>query len=116
MSRFEIYKVNDSGEKCWCWKLFDHGGKHLGTSKEVFVKGSIIPSIKKIKGQIQVKFDETIIEEIIEWTSNSDGKRQIEDIKKIILEASIVWENECDDPAYQHKHDDRTEPHGIPGS
>ena len=56
MSKFQIYRGENKGEQCWCWRLLCDDGTNIGRSEEPFLKGSIIPSIKKIKGKIECAF------------------------------------------------------------
>lgn len=50
------------------------------------------------------------------FSSEDAIKTTLEKLKKEMRDAKITWENPEDDPAYQEKHDDRTETKGIPGS
>ena len=52
MSKFEIYKGDDTGEECWRWRLLDDKENNIGSGGEAFLKGSILPSIKKIQGEV----------------------------------------------------------------
>lgn len=50
MSKFIIYKGNDSGEQAWRWKLIDSNGANIARSEEAFIKTSIKRSIKTLQG------------------------------------------------------------------
>ena len=50
------------------------------------------------------------------FPDETEIKKQIEHFRETAISSSITWENPEDDPAYQEKHDDRTEPMGMPGS
>ena len=66
MSKFQIYQGNDIGEQRWRWRLLDNNGKNIGRSEEAFVKGSIVPSIKRLKSEVDkapVAHDESIKDE-----------------------------------------------------
>ena len=151
MSKFEIYQGEDTQEQCWRWRLFDDNNANIGRSEEAFLKGSIKPSVKKIKGNIQeapiakdesdedkdkgYRFEYFKSEKDEQWywrlkagnheimaisgegfSSEKIVIEQINLFKKVAADAAINWENEQDDPAYQEKHEDRTEPRGNPGS
>lgn len=44
-----IYKSEDQGEECWRWQLKDDKETVIANSEESFLKGSIVPSIKRIR-------------------------------------------------------------------
>lgn len=50
------------------------------------------------------------------FISEDSLKIALERIGKETRESKITWEHPEDDPAYQEKHDDRTETRGVPGS
>ena len=50
------------------------------------------------------------------FSSEAEVIHQINLFKNNAVEAQITWKNEQDDPAFQDKHDDRTEILGIDGS
>lgn len=107
--RFEIYKQEDQGEKCWHWRLVNEEEETVTCSKEPSYKGAIVASVKRIReeGQIAV---------VREGEEPEGGIEVLEKICTEIDEIKITWENPEDDPAHQEKHDDRTETKGIPGS
>ncbi len=49
MSKYVIYKLENQGEECWHWRLEDDQGVVVAESEESFLKGSIVPSIKRIR-------------------------------------------------------------------
>ncbi len=52
MSKFEIYRGNDSGEECWRWRLVDADNNNIARSEEPFLKNSIRRSIKTIQSNV----------------------------------------------------------------
>ncbi len=54
MSKFEIYKKDNSynSEQCWRWRLVDSNGAKIAKSEEPFIKSSIEGSIKTIKDRV----------------------------------------------------------------
>ena len=52
MFKYQIYKIEDSGERCWCWKLLDDRGETVAHSEERFLKESIVGSIKDISVEV----------------------------------------------------------------
>lgn len=53
-TQFVIYQSDtDSGEECWRWKLRDEQGNILALSEEAFLKGSVVPSIKRLRQEAQ---------------------------------------------------------------
>lgn len=108
-TRFEIYKQEDQGEKCWYWRLVNEEEETIIRSKEPSFKGAIIASVKGIRQEGQI----AVVRE------GEEPEVNVEVLEKIcteIDEAEIIWQNPEDDPAYQEKHADRTETKGIPGS
>lgn len=107
--RFEIYKQEDQGEKCWHWRLVNEEEGTITRSKEPSFKGEIIAYVKRIRQEGQI----AVVRE------GEEPGGDIEILEKIcteIDEAEIIWENPEDDPDHQKKRADRTQPKGIPGS
>ncbi len=139
-----IYKSEDQGEECLRWRLEDDEGTVIAESEESFLKGSIVPSIKRIREEASkapVWKDESQDDQDkgyrFEYSSNQctwrlragnhetmaighvsdiDIEFALENIKSIMGCAEIGWDTPEDDPAHQAKVDDRTETKGIPGS
>lgn len=49
--KYEIYKTPDAGEQCWGWRLFDDTGNEIANGGELFLKGSVLASVKNVRAR-----------------------------------------------------------------
>ncbi len=143
MAIFQIHRNQNSGERCWCWRLLAENGTIIAESNNLFIKADIVNPIKQIIGESQnypileqaeskesvsrceyhqkegkwyLKTEKNEIIATGEIDVSADAKNALKNILKEIKDAKITWENEEDDPAYQAKNDDSTTTKGAPGS
>lgn len=103
MSKFEIHRVPDSGEKCWKWRFCSKSGSIVFDSQDFFFKEGILGTIKDIRDMLS-KASPTICEGFdvekdilrFEYSLGEDGNcsiRVVDQSNKIIACGEIKINN-----------------------